>query len=394
MTFRDHAYLYTVFLKATFLDPLQIFRDHAGQIEAAPVGSDYALFNPQSGAIVRTDALGMSVLGALACDDFESALFTAAPDIPKADVGEVGQLVLSEWQAAGLFDVAPAPFPNPTGRPGETSICLDYACAHGGIRVHTDDADMATELDIILASFKAPPHPAPDVFSCTTNRAGEMELFFGTTPIWSRTDPDEARFLLLKEAAQSLSGPARVGAVLHGAAVRAPDGGVLVFIGESGAGKSTLALGLAAAGWTLLADDHIPLGQSGIELITFPTASAVKPGSMDLPETQALRRARKMLESAREGVSYLSLQEGVTPGELLPIQAVVIPRYGVDLAPQMMRLSAKDAFFRAVGSGARPCRHGPRIAPLARLCTEVPVFELEFHNSDQSHQACLDLVAR
>ena len=349
-----------------------------------------------------TNALGIAILGAIQNGDdkyrMAEAVIKALADGAKPshdEAVEIGTAIIGNWQHAGLFNGQPGHFPRPAGPPGDVIPWhLNYVSDHGGLSIETDDAQLAKELDVILSAFRttSPATPGTEVFRCTTNSGDEMEIFHGRTPIWSRTDRDEARFLLLKEAAQSLSGHSRVGAVLHGAAVRAPTGRVLVFIGQSGAGKSTLSLGLVSKGWQLLADDHIPLAREGTSLIAFPTATAVKPGSMELEETKILRNTYGMQESERDGVSYLSLPHAAVGGALLPITAVITPRYGPDLDFKLERVTSEEAFSICIGSGARPCRLNPQISSLASLCNDVPTYWLDYQTSEQSLLACHNLA--
>lgn len=389
-------------LKAIVLEITQTIRRNAGQIQAAGVGQNHALYGYLNGTIVMTDDLGMAVLRAIQKDSDKDLVAKAILDFshegfkPSHDeAAQIGRAIVEDWHHAGLFDGQPRPFPRPAGPTGDiTPWQLNYASGHGAFLVDTDDAHLAKELDVILSAFRTSSRKASpsDVFRCTTNSDGDSEVFYGGAPIWSSTDRDEARFLLLKEAAQSLSGHPRVGAVLHGAAVRAPNGGVLIFTGESGAGKSTLSLGLVAQGWRLLADDHIPISKEGHSLIAFPTATAVKPGSMHLEETRALRETYAMLESEREGVSYLTLPYAADGGTQLPVTAIVLPQYGADLDFKLEPMSREDAFFACVASGARPCRHDPQIGSLAALCNDVPTYKLDFQTSAQSLGACQSLV--
>jgi len=386
------------------LEITQTIVRNASQIEMAAVGQHYALYAQCNGAIVMTDDLGLALLGALQDNRYEDFLAQiiidqSTPEMKPSpeEATQISHAIIKGWHHAGLFDGQPRPFPKPAGPPGGlTKWELNYVSPHGRFTVETDDAHLAKELDVILASFRAttPGTSHGDVFQCTTNGDGELEVFYDRAPIWSRTDRDEARFLLLKEAAQSLSGHSRVGAVLHGAAVRAPDGGVLIFIGESGSGKSTLSLGLVSKGWRLLADDHIPISKDGADLIAFPTATAVKPGSMELDETRVLRETYTMLESEREGVSYLTLPQAAIGGTQIPITAVVSPTYGPGLEFKLDRKSPEDAFSACVLSGARPCRRDPQIGGLARLCNDVPAYRLDFQFSEQSLQACQNIVDR
>lgn len=389
-------------MKAVVLEIERTIRRNASQIQTAKIGAGYALFGSSNGAIVMTDELGWAVLCFLQSEARSDLLnveiqgfFGEEMKPSREEAAQIGSAIIEGWSRAGLFEDRPREFPNPPGPPGNVfPYQLFYRSKHGDFSLRTDDAHLAKELDIILESFQGDGSKtsSTNTFQCSINSQGELEVFYDHTPIWSRTDRNEARFLILKEAAQSLSGHKRVGAVLHGAAVRAPNGGVLIFIGKSGSGKSTLALGLVSQGWHLLADDHIPISKDGGELISFPTATAVKRGSMELAETKALRAAHEMVDSSRNGVSYLSLQDGVSKGIQLPITAVIVPFYGSDLGLSLERLTPEDAFFACIDSGARPCRHDPQINALASLCNDVSSYRLEFGTSKQSLGACESLV--
>ncbi|MET9557192.1 hypothetical protein [Streptomyces sp. NPDC006645] len=68
-------------------------------------------------------------------------------------------------------------------------------------------------------------------------------------------------------------------AVLHASAVvREADGATVLTFGDKGAGKTTSALLLASHGWQLLANDRVlvrPLGESGVEVLPWPSAAAL-----------------------------------------------------------------------------------------------------------------------
>ena len=64
-------------------------------------------------------------------------------------------------------------------------------------------------------------------------------------------------------------------AVLHASAV-CKDENALVFLGESGSGKSTATALLSLNGFTLLADDFVPIDSKSSKVASFPAAVSVK----------------------------------------------------------------------------------------------------------------------
>lgn len=55
-------------------------------------------------------------------------------------------------------------------------------------------------------------------------------------------------------------------ALVHAAAVAAPDGRSWLIVGDGGSGKSTTCVGLATSGYELLSDDQVVLGRTGKQL--------------------------------------------------------------------------------------------------------------------------------
>jgi hypothetical protein len=87
---------------------------------------------------------------------------------------------------------------------------------------------------------------------------GLIDPAAGSGVIDPRGAIDEARTMLTMAAGWLLAGRKRV--LLRAAAVRRPDGRVLLLAGEAQAGKSTTALTLARApGWAWLSDDQVVL---------------------------------------------------------------------------------------------------------------------------------------
>lgn len=378
------------------------FRVSARSIIREPLGQRTVLQRPESGCIVTTDTFGMQVLTALQESDarggFEESMRSIKLPFETAladDAIHVADAIIEGWDAVGLFDSAPKPFPIPAkDDPSIATQAANYVTEFGSVTVKTNDEPLLNEIDLILAnavsSGAGSQRPTGETFRCLRSTSGTFGLFGADKPIWGQTDRDEARFILLREAAAGLCGGDRVGAVLHGAAVLCEQGAV-VLIGESGQGKSTLAQGLVSEGFGFLADDHIPLHRNGTDAMSFPTAASVKEGSLDLPEIEALHSRFEMLGGERDGVVYIPISPGAPIGTQIPIRAVIVPRFLQTAKYRLTKLSPEDIFTTLIMSGARPTSQNPEILPLVRLCNTVPAYALEYSTSEQSLSACQNL---
>lgn len=361
-------------------------RARAPTVERVPLGNRHILHAPASGAILTTDDLGLAILSDPVAPP------ARASRLPHAVVGEI----LRAWEAAGLFDAAQQPFPDPVMDDGHpTRHHRDYASEWGALSVETDDPVLARQLDEILwafASANGAPAPGGVRLRCVACAGEGLGVFRDGRALWGRASIDVARYLIVREAAEALCGADRVGAVLHGAAVSGR-GGALLIVGDSGHGKSTLAQGLVDAGCGFLADDHLPLHVDGRRLLAFPTGSAIKHGARDLGEVRRLMALHSDRGSSRDGVSYLPLEPAAAPGTAVPLAAVVFPEHAAGADLRMTQMDCESAFIAAIASGSRPSRQRAKIAPLVELFAAVPAYALRYGTSAQSVPACLDLLA-
>lgn len=372
------------------------------KLQAVPIGQSFALHSVSSGCIVVTNALGIEVLEQIRSAGSASYIVNQLTDVGEFSSADkqayikVVFEIIDTWRAAGLFATKAAPFPSPAKeKPDVVASRISFSAPGGRFVVELDSEILSGELKQVLACCdpKQSNAPASEVFRCVADVQGGFALSLNGTPIWSRTDRDEARFLLLKEAAQVLCNPSEVGAVIHGAAVLGSNGRAMLFTAESGSGKSTLSQGLIAQGFGFLADDHIPLSADGKSVFSFPTAAAVKSGAMCLPEIEQLVALHGEPKSARENVTYLSLPAGASLGSKMDIGAVMVPEYTENGEFELQSMSPEEAFSACIVSGARPCRRDPQIRPLASLCSTVPFYKLRYSSSKQSIQACMEIVA-
>lgn len=382
---------------------LKKLRGPARSIESASLGRGRVLYSPVSGATILTDRLGSELFaGILACKEAKAVAYRlsnlAANSIPFGvqEAPEIASAILESWKDAGLFEKEQLPFPDPVSdHGGNAPYIRGYASQFGRLLVESDDQRLAEQLDEILGQYACKDTDTGQEWvktRCVVSEGGGRGVFLGDKPLWGRSSRDEARYFLIREAAETLCGNERVSAVLHGSAVLGRSGALLM-VGDSGRGKSTLAQGLVEAGCGFLADDHLPLHMDGQHLLAFPTGSAVKYGARELAEIQSLAARHGKFASSRSGVNYLRLPPATAIGTLVPIRAIILPEFRAGSSLEIEKLAPEQAFSECVVSGARPSRGNLRIKPLAVMCDTFPAYRLVFGESQQSISACLDLLS-
>jgi hypothetical protein len=135
-------------------------------------------------------------------------------------------------------------------------------------------------------------------------------------------------------------------ALIHGAAV-ARNGDGIALCGPSGSGKSTLTAALTGAGFDYLADDLVAVSALDGKIVPWPVPVSVKPGSFDV-----LTRRRPDLARApsyrTKGVEARLLVPPPTAWDLAEVRlrSLVFPRFTVDAAAQLQRISTFEAIER------------------------------------------------
>jgi hypothetical protein len=128
-------------------------------------------------------------------------------------------------------------------------------------------------------------------------------------------------------------------ALLHGAAVAAPDGRAWLLVGDAFAGKTTTTVNLIAAGWAYLSDDHVVLGR----------------GADGLPSVEGWPRAFHLDRGYRSGVPT-GEREAVDPSDFgadrwrrsAPIAGVFFPTVIADEPTRIAPIAPADALARLI----------------------------------------------
>lgn len=369
------------------------------------LGNAILLHSEPSGALVLAQeaAIGLAAAGLTA----EAAGQDAPPE---------ARALVAEWQAAGLFLDRRLPFPDAVDwRPAEAApLVLAEAGRRVVLRCEPPDLsrDLALALDPLAPgpSAAGPDGPAsvsaassvtdsaPDFAPDSDTAAvdilslpGGYGIFRDRVATWGRAGPEVARHRALREVLIGLAGPARVGAVLHAAAV-ARGGRALVIAGDTGAGKSTLALTLARAGWAHLADDLAVLDRAG-RLRAAPLRISLRAGSWALAAPEALAGAPVRRGAGGEMLSRYVSPPGAAPaGTVAPVGAVLFPSYVPGAAAGMTALPPEEAFVRLISCGGRLAGDPDCAAGLVAMLNRAPAVALIHGGGGDVPEICAALL--
>jgi hypothetical protein len=170
--------------------------------------------------------------------------------------------------------------------------------------------------------------------------------------------------------------------VLHASAIL-HDGKVTLFLGESGAGKSTLAAVLAQHGYSVLADDVMPISFDHGEPCVWPGARAFKLWSDSI---DSLGISREQLEpiSNRSQKYYVMNQHTVTDAAYPVAEIIVLDSSEEDVAaPQLERLGRLEAVRALTDNTYRPeylellDRRTQHFKLCAQLSSQIPLYRLQ-----------------
>lgn len=376
------------------------------RIEGVPLGSAFLLHSQDSGALLASNDFGRDIFRGLQAHlglAEIAARIARRHGVAQSDAEPLVAAALQQWQAAGLFRPDMCPFVEPLAYRLPRVQAPQIFCLQNRYAVlRCEDPQLAAQLAESLRDYAAGPADVPQDGSTALidviAEDGGYGVFRGGAPVWGCAPQDLTRFHVIRECMDHFCTPSRVAAHLHAAAV-AEDGRAVILAGGSGRGKTTLAMGLVAAGGQLAADDHVALAVDGVNMLAFPSASAVKRGAWALPQVQALSRPGASGSAAeaspRQGVRYLRVPRTVPAATPVEVAAIVFPDYGgPEAACSLARLDPAEALTRLIQTGGRVSRRNPSLAPLAALLARAPAYHLRYGATRYSIDTCQTLLAR
>ena len=140
-------------------------------------------------------------------------------------------------------------------------------------------------------------------------------------------------------------------AVFHASAIRKGQHSIL-FLGDSGSGKSTVAALLMANGYSLLADDFVPVDAASGDVYFFPAAVSVKKTALGhiIPLYPQLASASEFYyPGMHKTIRYLPPPQHPEAGtESVPCKALVFIKYQKDSGLKLEKLPKNKAFEKLV----------------------------------------------
>ena len=184
--------------------------------------------------------------------------------------------------------------------------------------------------------------------------------------------------------------------VLHGAAVR-HRAGVSVILGPSGAGKSTLSAHLGAAGFAVLADDLLAMGERGEWFVTWPGSQVSKLWEDALGTLGIGADPAKRIDG-RDGKFFVQHPGLADDGEVTVAEVIVLGAQAE--APVLRPLGGLAALSALAENAFRPEfvplleRQAEHFRLSARMLERVKVLRLDRPRDLTALPATVDLLRR
>jgi hypothetical protein len=176
-------------------------------------------------------------------------------------------------------------------------------------------------------------------------------------------------------------------AVIHASAVSNGEKTV-VFTASSGSGKSTIAALLKQKGFSVVADDFIPVEGATQQICQLPAAMSVKEGAIGLlsawyPELQANRQTY-------QAERYLPVEGCVSPA---PVRAIVFIKYSREVDFEWQELSCTEALKMLLDETWT----SPSAENAGRFLdwySGIPCYRLTYSNNEKALQIITKLFER
>lgn len=174
--------------------------------------------------------------------------------------------------------------------------------------------------------------------------------------------------------------------LLHAASVER-DGKALLMTGHSGAGKSTLSALLGERGWRFMGDEFALLDLVEGRLHPFPRPVSLKNEAIRVMEALvAPERFGPLLRDTPKGdIRHLKPAGDAVArmGESAVPVAILFPRYGRELAPEVRPVGAAEVFVRLTQASTNYVALGERgFDALTRLVTSVPALAIDYPDTE------------
>lgn len=284
------------------------------------------------------------------------------------------QVTLRQWRGEGLLDpVGPA-------------SC--YVVAGRRLQFRIGPKPVQAALAPLFAPFAASEEQAarPELAIEVTQRASKYVIAAGEQASTTFPTEDAVVEAIMASVARFVFNAEEWRLALHSAAVA--EGATCVLLpGQSGSGKTTLLAHLLARGFDHVADDLVLIGQGAFAIQPLPLALVLKRGSWGglagrLDGLDVMRVFRR----ASQDVKYWLPADERIARSVLPIKAIVFPRFSEGEAMTATRLGAYEAIAAMMQA---PTRVGVPLSDdtverLASWAQTVPAYSVTYGRTEEA----------
>lgn len=262
------------------------------------------------------------------------------------------------------------------GMSGSTGSTLGpYAALGHHFTVSVDDPALATEIQRVLASLATAAGPEPSRY-VVTGVPGAHGLAVDGQDMGAGPSRAHVLATLLWDMNRRAVEATTDHLILHAGAVVLDDRAIILPAAME-SGKTTLVTALVRAGCEYLSDELAALPDPGAQVVAYPKAISIDPGSWPLFPELAPTPTQQAASPNQWLVTAETIRRGATRHIPADLRAVILPQYRGGATTELRRLRAVDA-LKALAE----CTFGFHEAPadilprLARIVESVPAWSL------------------
>lgn len=232
-------------------------------------------------------------------------------------------------------------------------------------------------------------------YEITTMSETDFSVSINGSDLFSNINSDQVLWRLMQDSITQLNGTAKVGIVLHAAALSNLGDG-LILCGQSGCGKSSLAAWLVADGMQYLTDEVIVFPINGGEISGLCRSIILKSGSSFIWKRSMRKLELDGFHHFTDGSVWITptllhphaVRASVTP------RILIFPRYTPEAQLSAQRLTKADALFRMLQClvNARNFPDGGMTAT-TRLAQQVTAYSLTYSDIEHAAQWIKEIIS-
>ena len=318
--------------------------------------------------------------------------------VPVESVRDDVLRALEKFRVDGLIgrDVPPPqtfPAVAPVGEVADGETTTTQAAGVSRICFRSQDADLVNLVaDTLGLGTDAEPTAE---FQILPQSDGQIRLITDTE--WRFADSENLAGLIVTVVNDFVARTA-TDVVLHGAALQAPSGEIVIFPAASGSGKSTLAALLIQHGWGYLTDESVTIRTGDHAIVPYPKPIGLNPASALALGLNPSIAAASQDPGAIGGFVDVPVQ-AVAPDVRIvrepstELAAIVLPTYvGIDGEASLDRLDRTEALVALVNNALNLRYVGDvGLQTLADVAGTVPVHRIAYRSSAEALNQLADL---